>query len=134
MPWTGGSYFRSEHVTRLVRQRMLGSDAIYRVGRRSGELVEVEVVAAPALASGTRLLLTAGSLGAMARPVVAAHPARLAARAAAFLSRRESRGPLARRVSTLHAGSRYTLLAVAANTSSRTSASSAARHVSTSVS
>ena len=87
MPWTGGSQFRSEHVTRLVRQRMLGTDAIYRVGRRSGELVEVEVVAAPALAAGTRLLVTATSLGAMARPVVGAHRARIVARAAAFLSR-----------------------------------------------
>ena len=69
MPWTGGSEFRSDPV-RLVRQRMLGTDAIYRVGRSSGKLVEVEVVAAPALTPGMRLRLSAASVRAMAKPVV----------------------------------------------------------------
>ena len=87
MPWTGGSDFRSEHATRLVRQRMLGTDAIYRVGRRSGLLVEVEVIAAPALVSGTRLRFTAASLGVMARPVVRRRTEPFAHRAAAFLLR-----------------------------------------------
>ena len=85
MPWTVSSEFRSEHATRLVFQRVLGSDAIYRVGRRSGPLVEV--VAAPALAAGTRLLVTATSLGAMARPIVRGRPEPLAVRAAALLLR-----------------------------------------------
>jgi hypothetical protein len=87
MPWTVGSDFRSEHTTRLVRQRMLGSDAVYRVGRRSGPLVEVEVIAAPALASGTRLRFTTASLGAMARPVVRRRTEPFALRAAALLLR-----------------------------------------------
>ncbi len=87
MPWTVSSEFRSEHATRLVFQRVLGSDAIYRVGRRSGPLVEVEVVAGPALAAGTRLRLTAASLGAMARPIVRGRPEPLAVRAAALLLR-----------------------------------------------
>lgn len=87
MPWTSGSQYRSEHATRLVRQRLLGSDAIYRIGRRSGALVEVEVIAAPALRSGTRLRLTAASLVPMARPMVRRGAEPLAARAAALLLR-----------------------------------------------
>jgi hypothetical protein len=70
MPWTGGYHLRSEQAVRQVRQRLLGSDAIYRVRRSSGPLVEVEVVAAPALVPGTRLRFTAASVRAMARPVV----------------------------------------------------------------
>ena len=87
MPWKGGSELRSEHATRLVFQRLLGSDAIYRIGRRSGPLVEVEVIAAPALASGTRLRLTAASLVPMARPRVRRHAEPFAARCAALLVR-----------------------------------------------
>ena len=70
MPWTGGSHLRSEQAGGLARQRLLGSDATYRVRRSSGPLVEVEVVAAPALVPGTRLRFTAASVRAMARPGV----------------------------------------------------------------
>ena len=87
MPWTSGFDIRTEHATRLVRQRMLGSDAVYRVGPRSGPLVEVEVIAAPALVTGTRLRFTAASLGAMARPVVRRRTEPFALRAAALLLR-----------------------------------------------
>ncbi len=87
MPWTGGTQYRREHATRLVRHRLLGSDAVYRIGRRLGPVVEVEVVAAPALASGTRLRLTAASLRAMARPAGRSRQVPLLARAAALLER-----------------------------------------------
>ena len=88
MPWTGGSDYRSEHATRLVRHRLLGTDAVYRVGPRSGRVVEVEVVAAPSLVSGTRLRLTAASLAGMARPVTRRRRREpLAARAAAMVLR-----------------------------------------------
>ena len=70
MPWKGGTEFRGDDAVRLVRHRMLGTDAVYRVGRSSGELVEVEVVAAPALTPGMRLRLTTASVRAMAKPVV----------------------------------------------------------------
>jgi hypothetical protein len=89
MPWTGGSHLRTEQAGRLARQRLLGSDATYRVRRSSGPLVEVEVVAAPALVPGTRLRFTAKSVREMARPgvrrrseAVAAHLADIVMRAA----------------------------------------------------
>ena len=56
--WSGG----------LLRQRALYSDAIYRVLRVSGQIVEAEVVAAPGLAPGTRLRMTAAAAAAM-KPV-----------------------------------------------------------------
>ena len=44
----------------LIRRSLLGSDAMYRVVRADGDVVEVEVVRAPGLEAGTRLrLLTA---------------------------------------------------------------------------
>jgi hypothetical protein len=52
----------------LLRQRALYSDAVYRVLRVSGSVVEAEVVAAPGLAPGTRLRLTGDAAAAM-RPV-----------------------------------------------------------------
>ncbi len=56
--WSGG----------LLRQRALYSDAIYRVLRVSGQIVEAEVVAAPGLAPGTQLRMTAAAAAAM-KPV-----------------------------------------------------------------
>jgi hypothetical protein len=56
--WSGG----------LLRQRALHSDAVYRVHRVSGPIVEAEVVAAPGLAPGTRLRMTAAAAAAM-KPV-----------------------------------------------------------------
>ncbi|MGH2851199.1 MAG: hypothetical protein ACRDLP_11345 [Solirubrobacteraceae bacterium] len=44
---------------KLLRHRALGTDACYRVVRWSDPTVEVEVVSAPALSSGTRLRLHA---------------------------------------------------------------------------
>ena len=51
-----------------MRQRALDSDAIYRVLRVSGSIVEAEVVASPGLIPGTRLRLTAAAAAAM-KPV-----------------------------------------------------------------
>jgi hypothetical protein len=44
---------------KLLRHRVLGSDACYRVVRWTEPTVEVEVVNAPALSRGTRLRLSA---------------------------------------------------------------------------
>jgi hypothetical protein len=66
---------RTPWSSRLVRQRALYSDAIYRVLRESDSIVEAEVVAAPGLAPGTRLRLTAAAAAAM-KPVTKARVGR----------------------------------------------------------
>jgi hypothetical protein len=48
------------------RQSTLGSDAIYRIARLAGPVVEVEVLHAPGLSSGRRFRLTRGSVLGMA--------------------------------------------------------------------
>ena len=54
-------------VGRLVRQRMLGSDAVYLVLDEAEPLVTCEVVAAPGLAPGTRVRLFPDAVRAMAQ-------------------------------------------------------------------
>jgi ornithine cyclodeaminase/alanine dehydrogenase-like protein (mu-crystallin family) len=63
--WSGG----------LLRQRALNSDAVYRVLSVSGPIVEAEVVAAPGLAPGTHVRMTAAAAAAM-KPVRRASIAR----------------------------------------------------------
>ena len=86
----------------VLRQRVLGSEGVYRVLHRSGSTVEVEVIAAPGLEAGARLHLTVAAAAAMglhthgagrdqSRVRSAARGARLAARggrgALGYLSR-----------------------------------------------
>lgn len=49
----------------VLRQRVLGEAAIYRVLRAHGSLVDAEAVAVPGLRPGTRLRLTAAAASAM---------------------------------------------------------------------
>ena len=49
----------------VLRQRVLGSEGVYRVLHRSGSTVEVEVIAAPGLEAGARLHLTVAAAAAM---------------------------------------------------------------------
>jgi hypothetical protein len=46
----------------LLRRRLLGTEAVYRVVADEGELVEVEVVSAPGLEPGHRLRFTAAAV------------------------------------------------------------------------
>jgi len=59
----------TEHVKprvgELRRRTSLGSEAVYRVCRVQGELVEVEVVRAPGLSSGQHFTFTLGAVSAM---------------------------------------------------------------------
>jgi hypothetical protein len=86
----------------VLRQRVLGSEGVYRVLHRSGSTVEAEVIAAPGLEAGARLHLTVAAAAAMglhthgagreqSRVRSAARGARLAARggrgALGYLSR-----------------------------------------------
>jgi hypothetical protein len=47
---------------RVLLRRLLGTEARYRVLRRSGATVEVEVLAAPGLRPGQRLRISASEL------------------------------------------------------------------------
>ena len=49
----------------VLRHRVLGSEAGYRVLHRSGSTVEAEVIAAPGLEAGARLHLTIAAAAAM---------------------------------------------------------------------
>jgi hypothetical protein len=49
----------------FVRQRMLGSEAVYRVLEEGDSVVTVEVVHAPGLAQGTHIRLLARAVRAM---------------------------------------------------------------------
>jgi hypothetical protein len=51
----------------FLRQRMLGSEAVYRVISEDGPTVMAEVVEAPGLERGTRLRLMARAVRAMER-------------------------------------------------------------------
>ena len=67
---------------RFVRNRMLGTEALYELLDERGELVTAEVLDAPGLAPGTRVRLLASATRAM-EPIDPAEPvfaARLAAR------------------------------------------------------
>ncbi len=50
-----------------LRHRRLGTEAVYRVLGVAGDVVNVEVVRAPGLLSGTRLRLTTDAVHAMER-------------------------------------------------------------------
>jgi hypothetical protein len=56
---------RKRAVPQLLRQSVLNGDALYRVLGVAGDLVEVEVVSAPGLKSGTRLRLTQAAIATM---------------------------------------------------------------------
>jgi hypothetical protein len=49
----------------LVRERLLGSEAVYRVIKRLGDLVEVEVVRSPKLDPGRHTVFTAEAVAHM---------------------------------------------------------------------
>jgi hypothetical protein len=70
---------------KLLRHRALGTDACYRVVRWNDPTVEVEVVNAPALSSGTRLRLSAPYVRAVQRHQRHARAARAARSAARLL-------------------------------------------------
>jgi hypothetical protein len=59
----------------FIRQRMLGSEAVYRVLEEDESIVVAEVVHAPRLAQGTRVRLLARAARAMERFDPAAEPA-----------------------------------------------------------
>jgi hypothetical protein len=69
----------------VLRRRVLGSEATYRVLRQTRSVVEVEVLAAPGLQRGTKLHLSLGSVDAMRRIALAgeARPGRASGAAAA---------------------------------------------------
>ena len=72
----------------VVRQRVLGETAVFRVLSARGPVVEAEAVAVPGLAPGTLLRLTAAAVTAMrAEPAIGREPSsreiRLPARPAA---------------------------------------------------
>ena len=71
---------------RFVRQRVLGSEAVYEVLEEVDGVVLAEVVRAPGLERGTRVRLLAKAVGAMER-IELAEPASVAARSVAPLSR-----------------------------------------------
>ena len=56
-----------EGIGSFVRQRLLGTDAVYEVLDRGDQLVTCEVVRAPGLIPGTRVSLLAGAVREMAR-------------------------------------------------------------------
>ena len=55
----------STTARRFVRNRMLGTEALYELLEDHGELVTAEVLQAPGLAPGTRLRLLASATSAM---------------------------------------------------------------------
>jgi hypothetical protein len=59
----------------FIRQRMLGSEAVYRVYEEDDSVVTAEVIHAPGLAQGTRVRLLTRAVRAMERFVPAAEPA-----------------------------------------------------------
>jgi hypothetical protein len=61
-----------------IRQRRLGSEAVYRVVDEDGRIVTAEVVRAPGLEPGTRVRLLARAVRAMERLEPLAQPAPLA--------------------------------------------------------
>ena len=58
----------------FIRQRMLGSEAVYRVLEEDDSIVVVEVIRAPGLAQGARVRLLARAARAMERFDPAAEP------------------------------------------------------------
>jgi hypothetical protein len=52
-------------VHKLLRHRVLGGEAFYRVVDAAGQIVEVEVVSAPGLEPGTHVRLTQAAVGSM---------------------------------------------------------------------
>jgi hypothetical protein len=60
---------------RFVRQRLLGSEAVYEILDERAGLVTAEVVSAPGLAPGMRLRLMASAAGAMERCEAPRQPA-----------------------------------------------------------
>jgi len=52
-------------VSKLLRNRVLGGEAFYRVVGAAGEIVEVEVISAPGLEPGTHLRLTQAAVASM---------------------------------------------------------------------
>ncbi|HVC85769.1 MAG TPA: hypothetical protein VNC12_11015 [Solirubrobacteraceae bacterium] len=92
-------------TTGVLRHDALGSEAVYRVLRRWGSTVEVEVVSAPGLEPGARHHLTAAAAASMGLETAAgAGPRQLglrsAVRGARFAARggREALGYLSRQV------------------------------------
>jgi hypothetical protein len=92
-------------TTPVLRHDALGSAAVYRVIRRSGSTVEVEVVTAPGLEPGTRHHLTAAAAVSMGLDTAAGGDqrqlgVRSAVRGARFAARggREALGYLSRQV------------------------------------
>ena len=69
-----------------MRQRVLGSDAVYEVLEEADGIVLAEVVRAPGLERGTRVRFVAKAVRAM-EPIELGEPAGVSARTAAPLSR-----------------------------------------------
>ena len=65
----------------VLRRSALRTDGVYRVLRRSGSTVEVEVITAPGLAPGTHVRLSAAAVRAMMGPRATERAARVAAAA-----------------------------------------------------
>jgi hypothetical protein len=65
----------------VLRRRALRSDGVYRILRRSGETVEVEVIKAPGLAPGTHVRLSAAAVRAMRGPRASERVGRIVAAA-----------------------------------------------------
>jgi hypothetical protein len=72
-----------EHTPYFLRQRMLGSEAVYEVLHERAGIVTAEVVKAPGLEPGTQLRLTAHAARAMERLDAAYAPAARRRRATA---------------------------------------------------
>jgi hypothetical protein len=52
-------------TTEIVRERLLGTEAVYRVVKRQGELVELEVICSPGLDPGRHTVVTADAVSRM---------------------------------------------------------------------
>ena len=76
----------------VLRHRVLGSEAGYRVLHRSGSTVELEVIAAPGLEAGARLHLTIAAAAAMGLHTIGAGRDQLRVRSAARGARLAARG------------------------------------------
>jgi hypothetical protein len=76
----------------VLRHRVLGSEAMYRILRSGGSTVEAAVVAAPGLEAGTRLHLTTAAAAAMGLDAVGAGHNQLHVRSAARGARLAARG------------------------------------------
>ena len=77
---------------RFVRQRALGTEAVYELLGESGEVVTARVVSAPGLPPGMQLRLMAAAVRAMERVDAVAHPAARARRRPPAPAPRPSRG------------------------------------------